>query len=119
MRGRGVIFNTNSDSSLHEINITVHKKRKAKMSQTQTMKAVVYQGTSFKIGWKVERKWRKLVITQSTEPFKVSVEERPLPKLEHPDDCLVKVTTAAICGSDLHMYQGRTAAKGGLCFGKS
>jgi threonine dehydrogenase-like Zn-dependent dehydrogenase len=47
----------------------------------------------------------------------VAVEERPLPKIEHPDDCLIKVTTAAICGSDLHMYQGRTAAKGGLCFG--
>lgn len=52
------------------------------------------------------------------EPFKVSIEERPLPKLEHPDDCLIEVTTAAICGSDLHMYQGRTAAQGGLCFGK-
>ena len=51
------------------------------------------------------------------EPFKVSIEERPLPKLEHPDDALIKVTTAAICGSDLHMYQGRTAAQGGLCFG--
>jgi NADPH:quinone reductase-like Zn-dependent oxidoreductase len=47
----------------------------------------------------------------------VSIEERPLPKLEHPDDALIKVTTAAICGSDLHMYQGRTAAQGGLCFG--
>ncbi len=23
----------------------------------------------------------------------------------------------AICGSDLHMYQGRTAAEGGLIFG--
>lgn len=57
----------------------------------------------------------KAVVYQ--EPFKVSIEERPLPKLEHPDDCLVEVTTAAICGSDLHMYQGRTAAKGGLCFG--
>ncbi|KAA8566491.1 hypothetical protein MFRU_042g00170 [Monilinia fructicola] len=64
------------------------------MSQTQTMKAVVYQ-----------------------EPFKVTIEERPLPTIEHPDDALVKVTTAAICGSDLHMYQGRTAAQGGLCFG--
>ena len=47
----------------------------------------------------------------------MSIEERPLPKIEHPDDCLIKVTTAAICGSDLHMYQGRTAAQGGLCFG--
>jgi threonine dehydrogenase-like Zn-dependent dehydrogenase len=30
---------------------------------------------------------------------------------------IVKVTTAAICGSDLHMYQGRTAAESGLVFG--
>jgi threonine dehydrogenase-like Zn-dependent dehydrogenase len=52
------------------------------------------------------------------EPFKVTVEDRPVPKLSHPDEALVKVTTAAICGSDLHMYQGRTAAEGGLCFGK-
>jgi threonine dehydrogenase-like Zn-dependent dehydrogenase len=44
----------------------------------QTMKAVNYQG-----------------------PFKVSVEDVELPKLQHPDDVIVKVTTAAICGSDL------------------
>jgi threonine dehydrogenase-like Zn-dependent dehydrogenase len=50
-------------------------------------------------------------------PFKVSVKEIGLPKLEHPDDVIVKVTTAAICGSDLHMYQGRTAAESGLVFG--
>ncbi|KAK6580004.1 hypothetical protein PZA11_007712 [Diplocarpon coronariae] len=51
------------------------------------------------------------------ESFQVTVEERPLPKLEHPADALMKGTTAAICCSDLHMYQGRTAAQGGLCFG--
>lgn len=28
------------------------------------------------------------------EPFKVSVKEVPLPKLEHPDDAIIKVTTA-------------------------
>ncbi|KAG9682990.1 S-glutathione dehydrogenase, partial [Aureobasidium melanogenum] len=50
-------------------------------------------------------------------PFKVSVKDIPLPKLEHPDDAIIKVTTAAICGSDLHMYQGRTAAESGLVFG--
>lgn len=52
-------------------------------------------------------------------PFKVSVKDIPLPKLEHPDDVIIKVTTACICGSDLHMYQGRTAAEGGsgLVFG--
>ena len=37
-------------------------------------------------------------------PFKVSIKTIPTPKLEHPDDVLVKVTTACICGSDLHMY---------------
>ncbi|KAL1633125.1 hypothetical protein SLS58_011216 [Diplodia intermedia] len=50
-------------------------------------------------------------------PFKVSVKEVPVPKIEHPDDVIIKVTTAAICGSDLHMYQGRTAAEPGLIFG--
>ncbi|KAJ5161590.1 hypothetical protein N7492_006982 [Penicillium capsulatum] len=50
-------------------------------------------------------------------PFSVKVEEVDLPKLEHPDDIIVKVTTAAICGSDLHMYEGRTAAEPGITFG--
>jgi threonine dehydrogenase-like Zn-dependent dehydrogenase len=50
-------------------------------------------------------------------PFKVSVKDVELPKIQHPDDVIVKVTTAAICGSDLHMYQGRTAAEAGLVFG--
>ena len=30
---------------------------------------------------------------------------------------VVKVTTAAICGSDCHMYEGRTAAEAGIIFG--
>lgn len=34
-------------------------------------------------------------------PFRVSVKEVRVPKIEHPDDVIVKVTTAAICGSDL------------------
>ncbi|KAL2213017.1 GroES-like protein [Sarocladium strictum] len=50
-------------------------------------------------------------------PFKVKVEEVERPKLEHPDDIIVKVTTSAICGSDLHMYEGRTAAEPGITFG--
>lgn len=50
-------------------------------------------------------------------PFKVSVKDVEVPKIQHPDDVIVKVTTAAICGSDLHMYQGRTAAEAGLVFG--
>ncbi|QIX01159.1 hypothetical protein AMS68_006676 [Peltaster fructicola] len=50
-------------------------------------------------------------------PFKVSVQEIPMPELVHPDDCIIKVTTTCICGSDLHMYEGRTAAEPGIIFG--
>ncbi|KAI7597408.1 S-glutathione dehydrogenase, partial [Hortaea werneckii] len=50
-------------------------------------------------------------------PFKVSVKDIALPQIQHPDDCIIKVTTSCICGSDLHMYQGRTAAESGLVFG--
>lgn len=35
-------------------------------------------------------------------PFKVSVKEIAMPKIEHPDDAIIKITTSAICGSDLH-----------------
>ena len=51
------------------------------------MKAVVYQG-----------------------PFSVSVENVPDPEIQHPNDVIVKITSSCICGSDLHMYEGRTAA---------
>lgn len=47
-------------------------------------------------------------------PFKVEVQDVPIPGIEHPDDVIVKVTTAAICGSDLHMYEGRTGAEPGI-----
>lgn len=47
-------------------------------------------------------------------PFKVEVQDVPIPDIEHPDDVIVKVTTAAICGSDLHMYEGRTGAQPGM-----
>ncbi|KAJ5049308.1 putative zinc-type alcohol dehydrogenase-like protein [Penicillium chrysogenum] len=50
-------------------------------------------------------------------PYQVRVEDVEKPKMEHPDDIIVKVTTAAICGSDLHMYEGRTAAEPGITFG--
>jgi glutathione-independent formaldehyde dehydrogenase len=51
------------------------------------------------------------------EPFKVAVEEVPDPRLQHPNDVIVRITSSAICGSDLHMYEGRTAAKPGIIFG--
>ncbi|RKH58848.1 glutathione-independent formaldehyde dehydrogenase [Corallococcus aberystwythensis] len=47
----------------------------------------------------------------------VQVEEVEDPKLEAPTDAVIRVTSAGICGSDLHMYEGRTASKAGQVFG--
>ena len=58
------------------------------------MKAVVYKG-----------------------PFQVAVENVPDPKIKHPNDVIVRITSSCICGSDLHMYEGRTAAEPGIVFG--
>jgi glutathione-independent formaldehyde dehydrogenase len=58
------------------------------------MKAVVYKG-----------------------PFEVAVEEVEDPRIERPTDVIVRITSTAICGSDLHMYEGRTAAEPGIVFG--
>ncbi|WP_434742594.1 glutathione-independent formaldehyde dehydrogenase [Micromonospora sp. SH-82] len=58
------------------------------------MKAVVYQG-----------------------PHDVTVSEVDDPRIQDPNDVIVKITTTAICGSDLHMYEGRTDAEAGIVFG--
>jgi len=39
-------------------------------------------------------------------PYQVRVEEKPDPRIEHPNDAIVRVERAAICGSDLHLYHG-------------
>jgi threonine dehydrogenase-like Zn-dependent dehydrogenase len=49
----------------------------------KTMKAVCWQGVN-----------------------KVGVETVPDPKIINPRDAIVKITTTAICGSDLHLYDG-------------
>jgi len=47
------------------------------------MKALVYQG-----------------------PGSISVEERPRPKVEQPNDTVVKMVKTTICGTDLHILKG-------------
>ncbi len=37
--------------------------------------------------------------------------------LEDPEDVVLEVTSSAICGTDLHMYDGRTGAEPGLVLG--
>ena len=39
-------------------------------------------------------------------PGHVEVDEMPDPKIEHPGDIVLRVTSTAICGSDLHIYNG-------------
>jgi threonine dehydrogenase-like Zn-dependent dehydrogenase len=39
-------------------------------------------------------------------PYRVRVEQKDIPAIEHPNDAIVRVTRAAICGSDLHLYHG-------------
>lgn len=39
-------------------------------------------------------------------PYRVRPEQKAEPQIEHPNDAIVRVTRAAICGSDLHLYHG-------------
>lgn len=50
-------------------------------------------------------------------PRDVSVQNVPDAKIEKPTDALVRITTTNICGSDLHMYEGRTSMEAGRVFG--
>ncbi|WP_210508909.1 glutathione-independent formaldehyde dehydrogenase [Naasia sp. SYSU D00057] len=58
------------------------------------MKAVVYRG-----------------------PYDVRVENVDDPKIEAPLDAVIRITTANICGSDLHPYEGRADMESGMVIG--
>src|ERR1700722_20589995 len=63
-------------------------------SKGRSMKALVYHG-----------------------PRKVSVDTVPDAKIEKQTDAVIKLTTTNICGSDLHMYEGRTDVEKGKILG--
>lgn len=50
-------------------------------------------------------------------PHDVEVTDVPDARVEEPTDVLVRITTTNICGSDLHMYEGRTSVAEGTVFG--
>lgn len=50
-------------------------------------------------------------------PRTVTVKDVPDARIEHPCDILVKITTTNICGSDLHMYEGRSSFETGRALG--
>jgi threonine dehydrogenase-like Zn-dependent dehydrogenase len=39
-------------------------------------------------------------------PNRVRVDQNPEPRIHHPNDVILRVTRATICGSDLHLYHG-------------
>jgi glutathione-independent formaldehyde dehydrogenase len=64
-----------------------------------------------------ERKFVRMKAVVFTDTRAVSVVDVPDADLEESTDVVVRVTSSAICGTDLHMYDGRTGATPGLVFG--
>ncbi len=51
-------------------------------------------------------------------PYRVRVEHKPMPTIQHPRDAIVRVTRSCICGSDLHLYHGMVPdTRVGMTFG--
>ncbi|HTW20111.1 MAG TPA: glutathione-independent formaldehyde dehydrogenase [Mycobacteriales bacterium] len=50
-------------------------------------------------------------------PFEVAVEEVDDPTIQDATDAIIKITTANICGSDLHPYEGRVEMDAGMVLG--
>ncbi|WP_433874525.1 glutathione-independent formaldehyde dehydrogenase [Sinomonas atrocyanea] len=50
-------------------------------------------------------------------PRELAVEEVDDPRIEEPLDAVIRITTANICGSDLHPYEGRAALDPGMVLG--
>ena len=51
-------------------------------------------------------------------PYRVRAVQKPDPRIEHPNDAVVKVLRSCICGSDLHQYHGLVPdTRVGMTFG--
>ncbi len=51
-------------------------------------------------------------------PRRVRSDDKPMPKIQHPRDAIVRVTRSCICGSDLHLYHGMVPdTRVGMTFG--
>ncbi|KAI6147246.1 chaperonin 10-like protein [Pisolithus tinctorius] len=48
----------------------------------------------------------QLAILWYPPAYDIRVEKVAFPRIEHPDDAIVKVKLAGLCGSDLHIYRG-------------
>ena len=50
-------------------------------------------------------------------PRDVTVSDVPDPRIDRPGDAIIQVVRTNICGSDLHMYEGRTDMEPGRVLG--
>ncbi len=51
-------------------------------------------------------------------PRRVRADQKPMPRIEHPRDAVLRVTRSCICGSDLHLYNGLVPdTRVGMTFG--
>ncbi|KAI4866915.1 GroES-like protein [Hypoxylon rubiginosum] len=50
-------------------------------------------------------------------PYKVSLQQRPVPKIQHEGDIVVKVHATALCGSELHTFRGHQPSGTGFIMG--
>src|ERR1700712_3108255 len=51
-------------------------------------------------------------------PYRVRADEKPMPRILHAEDAVVRVTRSCICGSDLHLYHGMVPdTRVGMTFG--
>ncbi|KAI2642065.1 GroES-like protein [Xylaria nigripes] len=50
-------------------------------------------------------------------PYRVSLQQRPVPKIQSPGDIIVKVVAAGLCGSELHMFRGHERTGSGFIMG--
>ncbi|KAJ4316812.1 hypothetical protein N0V84_007680 [Fusarium piperis] len=64
------------------------------MALPETMKAVVFDGL-----------------------YKISVQDRPVPKIRNDRDIIIKVHAAGLCGSELHIYRGHQPSDTGFIMG--
>ncbi|KAI9803650.1 MAG: hypothetical protein M1833_000562 [Piccolia ochrophora] len=51
------------------------------------------------------------------EPYKVALEDRPMPTIQYPQDIIVEVNYTALCGSELHVFRGHQPSPAGFIMG--
>jgi len=63
------------------------------------------------------KKGKMKAVKWEGKPFSVTVKEVDIPKINDPLDAIVRLTSSAICGTDLHTYHGLIELDKGITIG--